>query len=74
MPKEESLSGPVDELARDRFILGAPDECRADIDRYARLLGVQHFIFRVQWPGMPQGDAMKQIERLGREIVARSKR
>lgn len=74
MPKEDSLSVPFDDLARDRFILGTPDECRADIDRHARLLGVHHFIFRVQWPGMPQEDAMKQIERLGRDVVACSKR
>src|SRR5262249_7964103 len=74
MPQGESLSVPMDEPARDRFILGAPDECRADIERHARLLGVNHFIFRVQWPGMPQEEAMKQIERLGREIVARPPR
>ena len=74
MPKEESLSVPFDDLARDRSMLGTPDECRADIDRHARLLGVRHFIFRVQWPGMPQEDAMKQIERLGRDVVAWAKR
>lgn len=74
MPEGESLSVPFDALARDRFIVGTPDECRADIDRHARLLGVSHFIFRLQWPGMPQDDAMKQIRLLGREIVARSPR
>jgi alkanesulfonate monooxygenase SsuD/methylene tetrahydromethanopterin reductase-like flavin-dependent oxidoreductase (luciferase family) len=70
MPKEESLSVPFDDLARDRFIIGTPEECRADIDRHARVLGVNHFIFRVQWPGMPQEDALPQIERLGREIIS----
>lgn len=74
MPKVESLSVPLDVLARDRFIVGTPDECRADIDRHARLLGVWHFIFRVQWPGMPQEDAMKQIRLLGRETVAPTRR
>jgi alkanesulfonate monooxygenase SsuD/methylene tetrahydromethanopterin reductase-like flavin-dependent oxidoreductase (luciferase family) len=74
MPKGERLSVPLDDLARDRFIPGTPDECRADIDRDARLLGVHHFIFRIQWPGMPQEDAMKQIELLGRDVVARSGR
>jgi alkanesulfonate monooxygenase SsuD/methylene tetrahydromethanopterin reductase-like flavin-dependent oxidoreductase (luciferase family) len=72
MPKEESLSVPFDDLARDRFIVGTADECRADIERHAGLLGVGHFIFRVQWPGMPQEDAMKQIQMLGRSIIAAS--
>jgi alkanesulfonate monooxygenase SsuD/methylene tetrahydromethanopterin reductase-like flavin-dependent oxidoreductase (luciferase family) len=71
MPKEESLSVPFDDLARDRFIVGNAEECRVDIERHARTLGVNHFIFRLQWPGMPQEDAMAQIARLGREIVQR---
>ena len=74
MPKGESLSVPFDDLATDRFIVGAPEECRADIERHATLLGVNHFIFRIQWPGMPQASAMEQIELLGREIVARLRR
>ena len=73
MPKEESLSVPFDELARDRFIVGNAEECQNDIDRHARTLGVNHFIFRVQWPGMPQEDALGQIAQLGREIVQRDR-
>jgi alkanesulfonate monooxygenase SsuD/methylene tetrahydromethanopterin reductase-like flavin-dependent oxidoreductase (luciferase family) len=72
MPNEESLSVPFDDLARDRFIVGAPEECRADIERHAQALGVRHFIFRVQWPGVSQEDSLKQIGQLGRQIVASS--
>jgi alkanesulfonate monooxygenase SsuD/methylene tetrahydromethanopterin reductase-like flavin-dependent oxidoreductase (luciferase family) len=71
MPKGESLSAPFDDLAHDRFIVGNAEECRADIERHARALGVNHFIFRVQWPGMSQEDALDQIAQLGREIVQR---
>ncbi|HEX2437290.1 MAG TPA: LLM class flavin-dependent oxidoreductase [Methylomirabilota bacterium] len=69
MAKEERLSVPFDDLARDRFIVGTAEECRTDIERHARALGVNHFIFRVQWPGMPQEDALRQISQLGREVV-----
>ena len=69
MPKDESLSVPFEDLSRDRFILGNAEECRDDIERYARMLGVNHFIFRVQWPGMSQEDALGQIAELGREVV-----
>jgi hypothetical protein len=41
MPKGESLSVPFDDLAGDRFMVGTPDECRTDIDRYATLLSVK---------------------------------
>jgi hypothetical protein len=73
MPKEESLSVPFEDLARDRFILGNAEECRNDMERHARLLGVNHFIFRVQWPGISQEDALGQIAQLGREVVQRTR-
>ena len=72
MPKEESLSVPIEDLAHDRFIVGNAEECRDGVERHARTLGVNHFIFRVQWPGMPQGDALGQIAQLGREVVQRT--
>lgn len=71
MPAEERLSVPFEQLAHDRFILGSPDEVRADLDRHARRLGVNHVIVRVQWPGAPQADALDQIARLGREVIAK---
>jgi probable F420-dependent oxidoreductase len=74
MPKDESLSVPFEDLARDRFILGSAEECRVDIERHTRALGVNHFIFRVQWPGMSQEAALDQIAGLGREIVQKMRR
>ena len=68
MPKGESLSAPYDDLVRDRFIVGTPDECRAEIRRYHDLLGVNHFLLRPQWPGMPQKLVLDQIELLGQHV------
>jgi len=64
---------PLEDLALDRFILGNADECWNDIERHARTLGVNHFIFRLQWPGMPQEDALGQIAQLGREVVQKTR-
>ena len=69
MPKGESLSVPYDELVRDRFIIGTPDDCTAEIRRYHDRLGVNHFLLRPQWPGMPQQRVLEQIELLGRHVI-----
>lgn len=69
MPKEESLSAPFAELARDRFIIGTPEECRAELVRYNERVGVNHFLLRPQWPGMPQKQVLGQIELFGREVL-----
>jgi len=68
LPKDESLSVPYEELVRDRFVIGAPDECRAEIQRYHDVLGVNHFLLRPQWPGMPQKQVLDQIELLGQQV------
>jgi alkanesulfonate monooxygenase SsuD/methylene tetrahydromethanopterin reductase-like flavin-dependent oxidoreductase (luciferase family) len=69
MPKGESLSVPYDELVRDRFIVGTPDDCMAEIRRYHDRLGVSHFLLRPQWPGMPQQRILEQIELIGRHVI-----
>jgi alkanesulfonate monooxygenase SsuD/methylene tetrahydromethanopterin reductase-like flavin-dependent oxidoreductase (luciferase family) len=69
MPKGERLSVPYDELVRDRFIVGTPDECAAEIRRYQELLGVNHFLLRPQWPGVPQKRVLAQIELIGHALI-----
>ena len=57
------------DLARDRFIIGDKVSVKEEIARYRELLGVDHFIMRCQWPGLPQERVLDSIRRLG-EIFA----
>jgi alkanesulfonate monooxygenase SsuD/methylene tetrahydromethanopterin reductase-like flavin-dependent oxidoreductase (luciferase family) len=69
LPEGDDFSGTFDELLRDRFIMGSPEECIAEIDRYREQLGVTEFIVRVQWPGMPQSLALKNLEMIGSTLI-----
>jgi len=69
MPSNENLNRAIDDLARDRFIIGTPDDCCAEIERYHRLLGVNHFILRLQWPGFPHADTLRAIEMVGKYVI-----
>lgn len=71
LPGEESFAVPYRELARDRFLLGSPEDVAAEIRRYQQELGVNCLIFRMQWPGMSQADTLRQIELMGREVIPR---
>jgi hypothetical protein len=42
---------------------------KEEIARYREVLGVDHFIMRCQWPGLPQERVLGSIKRLG-EIFA----
>ena len=65
----ETFQQPFEEFAKDRFIIGDKAFVRDEIERYQALLGVNHFIMRVQWPGLEQRKALNTISALG-EIFA----
>ena len=73
LPGNESFSVPYQDLARDRFLLGSPDDVVQEMLRYQDELGVNYLIFRMQWPGMPQEQALRQIELMGKEVIPRVK-
>jgi alkanesulfonate monooxygenase SsuD/methylene tetrahydromethanopterin reductase-like flavin-dependent oxidoreductase (luciferase family) len=66
---QDRASTDFTELARDRFVIGDKASVKEEIARYRELLGVDHFIMRCQWPGLPQERALDSIRRLG-EIFA----
>ena len=66
---EERTSASFEDFARDRFIIGDKGAVKEEIARYREVLGVDHFIMRCQWPGLPQQQALDTIRRLG-EIFA----
>ena len=66
---EAPSSASFEDFARDRFIIGDKVSVKDEIARYRELLGVDHFIMRCQWPGLPQERVLSSIQRLG-EIFA----
>ncbi len=69
MPKgDNDLGMAYDELIRDRFLLGTPEEVAEQILKFVHKLGVNHFIFGVQWPGMPHNLVIENTQMLGEEV------
>jgi alkanesulfonate monooxygenase SsuD/methylene tetrahydromethanopterin reductase-like flavin-dependent oxidoreductase (luciferase family) len=58
-----------EDFARDKFIIGDTVSVKEEIARYREVLGVDHFIMRCNWPGLPQEKTLATIKRLG-EIFA----
>ena len=72
MPEgDDDLGQDFDDLLRDRFILGSPDEVAADIIRCHRAFGVNHMILCLQWPGMPQSMTLEAMHRFSEEVFPR---
>ncbi|MCO6418062.1 LLM class flavin-dependent oxidoreductase [Siccirubricoccus sp. KC 17139] len=65
-PTDEAMFGmPFEQFVKNRFIIGDKVSVKEEVARYRETLGVDHFIMRVQWPGLPQERALGSIRRLG---------
>lgn len=69
LPDGDDFSGDFEQLLDDRFVLGSPEDCVAELDRYRDALGVTEFIVRAQWPGMPNEQALENIRRIGETLI-----
>ena len=71
LPPTDSLRREWDELRAGRFIVGTPETAAEQIRALADL-GVTELVLRVQWPGMPQRDALRTLELLATEVLPRA--
>lgn len=69
MPVEESFDVPIEELEKGRFIVGTPDYCVEQLLPWRTQLGVDHFLFRTHWSGMPADATMSSMRLLDEEVV-----
>jgi alkanesulfonate monooxygenase SsuD/methylene tetrahydromethanopterin reductase-like flavin-dependent oxidoreductase (luciferase family) len=70
LPGSESFDRSFEELARDRFIVGTPEECVADLERY-RSLGVDCAILRMIWPGMDLKAGLRSMRLFAQRVMPR---
>jgi alkanesulfonate monooxygenase SsuD/methylene tetrahydromethanopterin reductase-like flavin-dependent oxidoreductase (luciferase family) len=69
LPQGDSFDLAFEELVRDRFVIGDPDDCIRELRRYTQALGVNCFIFRIQWPGMEQAKVLRTIKLLAERVM-----
>ncbi len=69
LPKEETFARPFEELARDRFILGSPEECYEQLRPYREQLGITSFLLRTHWSGLPLRAALQSMRLISDELL-----
>ncbi|MEC7442268.1 MAG: LLM class flavin-dependent oxidoreductase [Pseudomonadota bacterium] len=68
LPDGESLDGDFYELVGDRFLIGSPEEVSEQILTIKRKLGVNHFIFSMEWAGMEASVATDCMHLMAEEV------
>jgi alkanesulfonate monooxygenase SsuD/methylene tetrahydromethanopterin reductase-like flavin-dependent oxidoreductase (luciferase family) len=71
---DDDLGLEFDDLIRDRFLLGSPDEVAEQMLALQRATGINHLIMSVQWPGMPQSLVLEELQMLAEEVFPRVRR
>ncbi len=71
LPKGDDMTQTFDDLVRDRFIVGDPGDCVAEIERCIKATGTTTMLFRVHWPGMPHETVVRSLRLLAEEVRPR---
>ena len=67
--KEKEAQAKFDELIRDRFIIGSPEECAEELTGIMQDTGCNRLITRIQWLSMEHRHVMRTIELLGDRVA-----
>jgi alkanesulfonate monooxygenase SsuD/methylene tetrahydromethanopterin reductase-like flavin-dependent oxidoreductase (luciferase family) len=70
MSDPNELSWGFERLAKNRFILGSPQECVDQIKEYERRLGSNYLLVRFDWtPGLPQEEILSSMRLFGEKVI-----
>lgn len=58
-----------EELARERFIVGDPDECISQVEDILKRLRATDVIFRMHYPGMSLREGLEVLRLLGERVI-----
>jgi hypothetical protein len=69
MPEHERIDKSFEELVKDRFVIGSPEDCWNQLEPYIEELGVTHFVFRTHFLGMPLSNALASMRLMSEELL-----
>jgi alkanesulfonate monooxygenase SsuD/methylene tetrahydromethanopterin reductase-like flavin-dependent oxidoreductase (luciferase family) len=69
LPGGDTFQQPFESLLRDRFVLGSPEECWAQLRPCWEEVGANYLFLRTHWSGMPLGHALSSMRLISDEIL-----
>jgi alkanesulfonate monooxygenase SsuD/methylene tetrahydromethanopterin reductase-like flavin-dependent oxidoreductase (luciferase family) len=70
MSDPSELTWNFDRLAKNRFVLGSPEECVDQIKEYESRLQATYMLVRFDWtPGLPQEEILQSMRLFGERVI-----
>jgi alkanesulfonate monooxygenase SsuD/methylene tetrahydromethanopterin reductase-like flavin-dependent oxidoreductase (luciferase family) len=74
LPGEDSFQRPLEALGAERFVLGSPEECFAQLRPCWERVGANFLVFRTHWSGLPVGSALASMRLISDELLPELRR
>ena len=68
MHDRDDLAAAYEQLAEQRFVVGTPDDVLEELEPWTEV-GVDQFIIRTHWIGMPTESALRSIELISSRVL-----
>jgi len=65
------LGQPFEDLIKDRFFIGSPDDVAEQIVRFHKRVGMNHVVISMHWPGLDVGYSTEAMELFAEEVIPR---
>ena len=69
LPSDDRFSEDFSELAKDRFLIGSPDQVRDELARYEEELGITDLMMTSDRAGMPYELAVRNLRLFGEQVI-----
>ena len=69
LPGNDSFAKPFEDLLKDRFILGSPEDCFAQLRPCWEEVGATMMVLRTHWSGMPVSHSLSSMRLISDELI-----
>jgi alkanesulfonate monooxygenase SsuD/methylene tetrahydromethanopterin reductase-like flavin-dependent oxidoreductase (luciferase family) len=67
----DELGQPFEELLKDRFFIGSPDDVAEQIIAFNKRVGMNHIVMSMHWPGLEVARSIETMQLLSEEVFPR---
>jgi alkanesulfonate monooxygenase SsuD/methylene tetrahydromethanopterin reductase-like flavin-dependent oxidoreductase (luciferase family) len=66
--EEDELGQPFEDLMKDRFFIGSPDDVAEQIIKFNKRVGMNHIVMSMHWPGLEVSQSMETMQLIAEEV------
>ena len=67
----DELGQPFEELLKDRFFIGSPDDVAEQMIKFNKRIGMNHIVMSMHWPGLEVSRSMETMQLIAEEVFPR---